>query len=103
MRNQIARNIDVMLEDNSELCFPLDKRDPSKTLFLLITPRAFKNKPSTRLYGYKFIEYQTDPASLGEDLPHRENYDWKDISRRLGWLTWKDFNEVNEDCCRWLD
>ena len=103
MRNQIARNIDVMLEDNPDLCTPLDKRDPSKTLFLLITPWVFKRKPSSRLYWYKFKDYQTDPTSLGTDLPHRENYDWKGISRRLGWLTWQDFKDVNKDCCRWLD
>lgn len=103
MRNQIARNIDVMLEENSDLCPPLDTRDPSRTLFLLITPRVFKQKPWSRLYGYKFKDYQTDPVCLGTDLPHRENYDWKDISRRLGWLTWQDFKDANKDCCRWLD
>jgi len=60
MRNQIARNIDVMLEENKELCPPLDKRDPEKTLFLLITPKLFKDNPSSRLYGYKFCEYKTN-------------------------------------------
>ena len=102
MRNQIARNIDVMLEKNENLCEPLNKRDPEKTLFLLITPKLFKENPSSRLYGYKFNEYKTRPESLSDDLPHRKNYDWQSISSRLGWLTWEDFKDVNKNCCRWL-
>lgn len=101
MRNQIARNIDVMLEGNKKLCDPLDKRDPDKTLFLLVTPKLFKDNPSSRLYGYKFNEYKTNPRSLLADLPHRENCDWQSISSRLGWLTWEDFKSVNKDCCPW--
>ena len=102
MRNQIARNIDVMLEKNDELCFPLNKREPEKTLFLLITPKLFKDNPSSRLYGYKIKEYKTDPESLSDDLPHRENCDRQNISSRLGWLTWEDFKSVNKNCCLWL-
>lgn len=102
MRNQIIRNIDVMLEENEKLCYPLNKRDPDKTLFLLLTPKLFKDNPSSRLYGYKFNEYKTNPASLSADLPHRKNCDWQNISSRLGWLTWEDFKNVNKDCCRWL-
>jgi len=101
MRNQIARNIDVMLEESKELCPPLD-RDPEKTLFLLITPKLFKDNPSSRLYGYKFCEYKTNPNSLSKDLPHRENGDWQNVSNRLGWLAWEDFKDVNKDCCQWL-
>ena len=41
-RNQIARNIDVMLDCDIE-----------KSLFLLLTPKYFKDQPHTRLYGYK--------------------------------------------------
>ncbi len=102
MRNQIARNIDVMLEENKELCYPLNKRDPEKTLFLLITPKLFKENSSSRLYGYKFNEYKTNARSLSADLPHRENCDWQNISGRLGWLTWEDLKNVNKDCCPWL-
>lgn len=103
IRNQIARNIDVMLEKNRELCEPLKHRDPEKTLFLLVTPRIFKNNPATRLYGYKFNEYKNDPSCLGRDLPHRTGCDLESISRRLGWLTWDDFKDVNQNCCKWLE
>jgi hypothetical protein len=102
MRNQIARNIDVMLESR-DLGFPLSKRRPEKSLLLLLTPRIFQENRSSRLYGYKFNEYKNDPESLGRDLPNRRGYDWESLSRRLGWLTWEDFREVNPDCCRWLE
>ncbi|MDY6990966.1 MAG: hypothetical protein SWQ30_23230 [Thermodesulfobacteriota bacterium] len=102
MRNQIARNIDVMLEPNEDLCDPLKARDPNKTLFLLLTPRIFKDNPATRLYGYKMNDYRKDWRCLQKDLQHRENVDWQRLSKRLGWLTWEDFSDVNSDCCRWL-
>jgi hypothetical protein len=103
MRNQIARNIDVMLEENESLCPPLNKRIPSRTLFLLVTPRIFQENPTSRLYGYKFNDYKSDPASLGRDLPHRVRGDWKSVSKRLGWVSWEDFREINGECCKWLD
>jgi hypothetical protein len=102
MRNQVVRNVDVMLESNPNLCPPLNKRDPEKTLFLLLTPRLFKNNPETRLYGYKLNDYKNDPKSLQKDLPHRNGVNWTAISRRIGWLTWEDFRQVNSDCCNWL-
>ena len=103
MRNQIARNVDVMLDENRNLCPPLDSRDPEKTLFLLLTPRTFQDNLSSRLYGYKLNEYKNNPKSLGQDLPHRRDRDWTAISKRLGWLTWEDCKEVNKNSCRWLD
>jgi hypothetical protein len=73
MRNQIARNIDVMLELNPDLCPPIKERKPERTLFLLLTPRLFKNNPSSRLYGSKFTDYKLNPSLLANDLPHRPN------------------------------
>jgi hypothetical protein len=102
MRNQIARNIDVMLDRNDALCPPLNYRDPEKTLFLLLTPQLFKDNPQSRLYGYKMNEYITKPDSLKYDLPHRNECDWSSISKCLGWLTWEDFRETNNNCCNWL-
>ena len=102
MRNQLVRNIDVLMEKNHDLPDPLNKRDPDKTLFLLVTPKIFKDNPTTRLYGYKFNNYRSDPHSLGLDLPHRKGVDWEGLSKRLGWLTFEDFKGVNGDCCKWL-
>lgn len=102
MRNQMARNIDVMLEKNTTLCPPLNLRDPEKTLFLLLTPRVFKINQESRLYGVKFNTYKAQPAKLGQDLPHRGAADWEGIASRLGWLTWEDFREANKKCCAWL-
>jgi hypothetical protein len=101
MRNQMARIIDVMLEKNDNLTEILKKRDPDKTLFLLITPKIFKENPESRLYGYKFNEYKNNIEAISKDLPHRKNIS-KNLSKRLGWLTWEDFNEVNNKCCQWL-
>ena len=102
MRNQIARNIDVMLDRNDALCPPLNHRDPEKTLFLLLTPQLFKDNPQSRLYGYKMNEYMTKPDSLQFDIPQRTECNWNAISKRLGWLTWEDFRETNNNCCNWL-
>jgi hypothetical protein len=92
-----------MLEDNGDLCPPLDARRGNRTLFLLLTPRIFKNNPTSRLYGYKFNDYKTDPISISRDLAHRTKEDWKAVSKRLGWLTWEDFRDVSPNCCKWLD
>ncbi len=102
-RNQIARNIDVMLENHTGSDLK-EAMDPDKSIFLLLTPQRFKDNPQSRLYGYKMNSYQNDPASLGLDLAHREDKDhafWKAISKRLGWITWTDLNDVNADCCPW--
>lgn len=101
-RNQMARIIDVMLEKNSHLCEPLCRRNPERTLFLLVTPEMFKIHPSHRLYGGKFIDYKKNQESLAFDLPHRRNLNWLEIRRRLGWLTWEDFHRTNSNCCPWL-
>ncbi|KXH71131.1 MAG: hypothetical protein AM326_12000 [Candidatus Thorarchaeota archaeon SMTZ-45] len=101
-RNQMARIIDVMLEENSHLCEPLCRRDPKRTLFLLLTPEMFKLNPSRRLYGCKFNDYKKNQESMTVDLPHRKNLNWLELRGRLGWLTWEDFHRTNRDCCPWL-
>ncbi|MFX1485026.1 MAG: hypothetical protein ACFFCP_17750 [Promethearchaeota archaeon] len=101
-RNQMARIIDVMLEKNDHLCEPLCRRDPERSLFLLLTPEMFRINPSNRLYGCKFNDYRKNQESLTIDLPHRRNLNWLMIRRRLGWLTWEDFHMTNKDCCPWL-
>jgi len=67
-----------MLEKNGKLCDTLKKRDPNKSLFLLLTPKLFKDNPTSRLYGYKIREYQDKNKgkdALLKDLPHRKEED----------------------------
>ncbi len=82
-RNQIARNLDVMLD-----------KEKDNTLFMLITPKYFKERPKTRFYGYKMNDYMKDFKNIKEDLPHRKNSltgdEWKNMSKRLAWITWDD-------------
>lgn len=85
-RNQIARNIDVMLDCDIE-----------KSLFLLLTPKYFKDQPHTRLYGYKMNDYMANHLNLMADLCHRhdiEPYEWKRIVERIAWITWEDLDEL---------
>jgi hypothetical protein len=100
-RNQIARNIDVMLEKNN-LPAPLDKRDPNKTLFALVTPRLFKDNPSSRLYGWLMDDYMNGPKALARDLPHRKDIDLTNARKRIGWVTWEDCREILPPSCAWL-
>jgi len=100
-RNQIARNVDVMLKKDVTLSPPLNMRDPKKTLFCLITPRMFQKNPS-RLYWYKYHEYKKNHEALQVDLSHRTDIDFIDVVKRIGWLTWEDFHEQDVNFCPWL-
>ena len=71
LRNQLARNIDVMLQPNPNLQKPLTQRLPGRTCFVLITPEIFRDHPQSRLYGWLMRDYQHHPAALRRDLPHR--------------------------------
>lgn len=101
-RNQIARNIDVMLESNPNFPSPLDSRNPDRTLFALLTPELFRDNPSTRHYGMLLREYQSQPEALSRDLPHRDGVDWEALAHRLGWLTFEDCQNVLPGACAWL-
>jgi len=105
LRNQIARNIDAMineeLENNYKTHSIIKDINPKKTLFLLLTPKIFQDNPSSRFYGYKMRDYQDKKMgviNLNKDLPHREKEELKDIPQRIGWLTWEDFKDVNNNC-----
>jgi hypothetical protein len=99
-RNQIARNVDVMLEDGQEPKW-LARRRAARSLFALLTPRCFQARPHSRLYGFLYEEYKRDPVALARDLLHRD-VNWPALARRLGWLTLEDVNEVLPDACPWL-
>jgi hypothetical protein len=99
-RNQIARNVDVMLEDGQEPEW-LTMRKANHSLFALLTPRCFQARPHSRLYGFLYEEYKGDPAALARDLPHRDVH-WPALARRLGWFTFEDVHETLPGACPWL-
>jgi hypothetical protein len=101
-RNQIARNIDVMLNENPKLSAPLSCRRPDRTFFALVTPRVFQEHWQSRLYGWLMRDYTESSCALGRDLAHLHGQDWSEVARRIGWLTWEDCNEVLPGSCRWL-
>lgn len=101
-RNQIARNIDVMLDNTSQPGAGLEKRNPERSLFGLLTPAQFKDLSHTRLYGWLMREYSSKPEVLAQELSHRTGTDWPLLSRRIGWLTFEDFEEVRPNACPWV-
>lgn len=103
-RNQIIRNIDVMMNSNPKLAKPLCNRIPENTLFLLLTPQIFQQNPESRLYGYKFNDYKNRPETISKDMRHRKltKDDCIDLSKRIGWTTWEDLKQINSNCCKWL-
>jgi hypothetical protein len=109
VRNQIARNLDVMLEGPSEGDPPqLRPRDARKSVFILLSPSMFKHESehrSARLYGWLMQTYQSSAEALKRDLVHRvgreDEPDWEQLRRRIGWLTWRDCEEVLPESCGW--
>jgi hypothetical protein len=102
MRNQIARNLDVMLDSHPSTVEPLCLRRPERTLFVLQTPRVFRHNPHTRLYGWLLNAYRNDERALPRDLGHRANVNFAALRKRIGWITWEDCNRLLPDCCPWL-
>jgi len=101
-RNQIVRNLDVMLYNGSQPGAGLETRDPEKSLFALLTPNGFRDYPSARLYGLLLEDYRKDSKTLERDLPHRTDTDWERLSRRIGWVTFDDVESCRLDSCPWL-
>lgn len=97
-RNQLSRNIDVMLDTGDGFLPP----DPSKRLLALLTPHVFKDKPSTRYYGLLFHEYKRNPSLLADHLAHRDAKTLTQVPARLGWLTFEECLRVCPTCCPWL-
>jgi hypothetical protein len=100
-RNQIARNLDVMLDNTSQPGAGLEARNPDRSLFALLTPGGFKKRPSSRLYGWLINEYQNNPSALRRDLPHRSDTDWVGLSKRIGWFTFDDVERTRPGTCGW--
>jgi len=100
-RNQLAR----VIED--ALCFQASGRYADKVHVTLVTPAAFRNVPlKSRLYRYKFEEYNANRASLRKDLnacvlPKNKQADWsypRDLARRVADLSlrWVTYDELFE-------
>lgn len=105
-RNQIARNIDVMLEPGQEQSSVplLQTRNPELSHFVLLTPEIFKNDyPESRLYGWLMEKYKDDPKLLAGHLSHREEAGTVEhASRRMGWLTFEKCNKKLPGACPWM-
>jgi hypothetical protein len=102
MRNQIARNLDVMLEPNGSLPVPLSGRDPKRSFFLLVTPQLFIDHPTSRLYGWLMGDYRNNPDALARDLVHRSG-ELAGVRDRIGWVSWESINTSLPGACRWLE
>lgn len=99
LRNQITRVIENLL------CFQNNKVLPDKTYFSLLTPRIFKNNPTSKLYGYKYQEYQNSDMlkkdiqkALIEERNHNDwiyplNFDKRIKSLPYNWVTYEEIIE----------
>jgi hypothetical protein len=103
IRNQIARNIDVLLERHPGLMPPLDAPEPDRTCFVLVTPQLFLDNPGSRLYGRLMQDYRKEPATLSRDLPHRDPAALSEVASRLGWTSWERIHELVPRACPWLN
>jgi hypothetical protein len=103
-RNQIARNIDVMLFNDREANKLVCKGAINKGYFVLLTPDLFRHYPRSRLYGLLLPEYQWDPTALERDVPSRkEPHGWaEDVRHRIGWITWEKLHR-KLSICPWFD
>jgi hypothetical protein len=103
-RNQIARNLDVLLDDHSKSGLrggPAQRR-PDLTCFVLLTPEVFRKQPSARLYGHLMKRYEADAEALREHLPHRDLVELAGLRGRLGWTSWERLADLVPGACRWL-
>jgi hypothetical protein len=103
LRNQLVRNLDCMAEPPRRGDAVLGARDPRRSLFALLTPELFRRNWRSRLYGHLLREYQTDPAALQRDLPHRSGAECASLSRRIGWIAFEDIAAEVPGACAWLD
>ena len=101
-RNQLARCVDILLEENNELPEALGKRVADKSLFLLLTPNIFRENKWSRLYGWLLDEYRSNPNSLYRDLPHRDLNVCRSVASRIGWITFEDINTACPGACGWI-
>lgn len=106
-RNQLARVIENALyfndrdEDKHSDCVDGDRYSDC-VYVALVTPEAFKNREvNSRLYQYKFEEYEADRGHLVKDLEacsleKREHARSDNVADRVGKLTlrWPTYDEI---------
>jgi hypothetical protein len=100
-RNQIARNIDVLLHA------PNYHRNFAHGCFILLTPAMFEENLASRLYGFLMPQYWnpgTGVDALRRDIPSRRNETalLEKAIRRIDWLTWEIINDQLH-VCPWLN
>jgi hypothetical protein len=79
-RNQIARNIDCLLE----------MAGPRTPLFWMLV----RDEELGRAYVQLMNRYKADPGLLARDLPHRDRESLNQIAQNLTILLWADFKEL---------
>ena len=108
LRNQIARIVDTLLDDNPKLMPPLDRRVPAYSYFVLVTPEIFRHENDEgflggRLYSWLMRAYRNpDDILLRRHLCHRSRDQLAGVPARIGWTTWDDMNLALPDSCPWL-
>jgi hypothetical protein len=102
LRNQLTRNIDIMLEPYPNLGRTLNQRVPKRSLFCILTPQIFREHPESRHYGGLIAEYRANVGALVRDLPHRSKEELHDVPNRLGWMTFEDVLAHFPDACPWI-
>ena len=100
-RNQLARVIENALyfndrdEDKHSDCVDGDRYSDC-VYVALVTPKAFKDREvNSRLYQYKFAEYEADQGQLVKDLEKSEHAN-DNVADRVGRLTlrWSTYDEI---------
>jgi hypothetical protein len=108
LRNQIARIVDTLLDENPSLMFPMDRRIPQHSYLVLVTPEVFRHENDEdflggRLYSWLMRAYRdSDDTLLRRHLSHRSPDQLADVPNRIGWATWDDMNLVLSGSCPWL-
>lgn len=102
-RTDIARAIDLMLEEPKGPSPFLERREVSRTFLLLVTPKMLKEDPRARLYGWLWHDYREHPERLSADLHHRSLVNWRQVTTRMGWATWEDCAEIVPGACPWRE
>ena len=105
LRNQLARNIDVMLQPNPNLEKPLTTAAPRAVLLRAPHARDLPQppgKPPVRLADARLPAAVLLPCSVTCPTVTDAGTDLAAVASRLGWLTWEDCNEVLPGACPWL-